>query len=384
MFPNVRLLIGALFITILVLSCEFGVFAALRVSREPLSRLTSESAPLQLVPGKNAPPAVPVAWTVPRNAQAPTDDGPTGIATAASPGAQRAERALEATPPSNQDADSARNNDHQASAPLLQTALAPSPAAPPPAADAAPPIAHPPLPPQPYAPPPANEAAPGNSHASGAETQEGVGPAIGARTGNAAPEQAAAAPPALAAAPVQQTETAEILKPAAAQPAEAQPAHPDLASQAHDTAAHASEPPARSAPVLAAIAPAAAELEGTQPAEITGSVSNAAIPDAPPPQAKAPHAGPVPKIVHKRAIKKPPHKVARAPAPSHQAIKKRIARRAHAPRAASSTQQGDSFENPVFQSAPGSQRQARSRAGARNNATNNSFGNTFGGQFSAQ
>ena len=63
MFPNVRLLIGALFITILVLSCEFGVFAALRVSREPLSRLTSESAPLQLVPGKNAPPAVPVAWT---------------------------------------------------------------------------------------------------------------------------------------------------------------------------------------------------------------------------------------------------------------------------------------------------------------------------------
>jgi hypothetical protein len=49
MFPNVRLLIAALISSVIALSCGFGIFAALRVNHEPLARLPSGSAPLQLL-----------------------------------------------------------------------------------------------------------------------------------------------------------------------------------------------------------------------------------------------------------------------------------------------------------------------------------------------
>ena len=49
MFPNVRLLIGAMIASVVVLSCGFGVFAAFRVNHEPLARLPSVTAPVQLV-----------------------------------------------------------------------------------------------------------------------------------------------------------------------------------------------------------------------------------------------------------------------------------------------------------------------------------------------
>jgi hypothetical protein len=49
MFPNVRLLIAAMLASILVLICGFGVFAAFRVSREPIAHLPATMAPLQLV-----------------------------------------------------------------------------------------------------------------------------------------------------------------------------------------------------------------------------------------------------------------------------------------------------------------------------------------------
>jgi hypothetical protein len=49
MFPNVRLLIAAMLASILVLICGFGVFAAFRVSREPIAHLPATVAPLQLV-----------------------------------------------------------------------------------------------------------------------------------------------------------------------------------------------------------------------------------------------------------------------------------------------------------------------------------------------
>jgi hypothetical protein len=49
MFPNVRLMIAATLASVLVLICGFGMFAAFRVSHEPLVRLPAVSAPLQFV-----------------------------------------------------------------------------------------------------------------------------------------------------------------------------------------------------------------------------------------------------------------------------------------------------------------------------------------------
>jgi len=341
MFPNVRLLVGALFITVLVLSCEFGVFAALRVNREPLSRSTSESAPLQLVAGKNALPALPISW----NAQTPAGGKQTGAIIVEVPAAQPAERAIETLGSSNDGATGTLNTDNQTNPAVLQTALAPSPAAAAPIADAAP-IAEAPNP-----------------------LQETPAPAAAAAAGNAPPEQTAAAPVALAAASPQQTPVAEIVK-----PAEAGPPQAASALQPQQTTAQAGEPQASSAPLIAA-APAVAEPAAARPAEVTGSVPNAAMPETAAPKAEAPHAKRSPKIVHKPAAKKP-HKTARAPAQPHHPVKKRIAR-AHPAAAAAAAQPVTDFNNPVFQSAPAFQRPTKSRPGAKKTVTNNGF-NTFG------
>jgi hypothetical protein len=61
MFPNVRLLIAAVLASVVVLSCGFAVFAALRVNHEPLTRLPAESAALQLVASNPGPPAATLA-----------------------------------------------------------------------------------------------------------------------------------------------------------------------------------------------------------------------------------------------------------------------------------------------------------------------------------
>jgi hypothetical protein len=49
MFPNVRLMIAAMLASIVVLICGFAVFAAFRVSHEPIAHLPAAVAPLQLV-----------------------------------------------------------------------------------------------------------------------------------------------------------------------------------------------------------------------------------------------------------------------------------------------------------------------------------------------
>ena len=48
MFPNVRLMIVAMFASIFAISCGLGVFAAFRLNHEPFARLASGSPPLQL------------------------------------------------------------------------------------------------------------------------------------------------------------------------------------------------------------------------------------------------------------------------------------------------------------------------------------------------
>jgi hypothetical protein len=57
MLPNVRLLIAAMLASILVLMCGFGVFAAFRVSHEPIAHLPAAMAPLQLVAENGAAPS---------------------------------------------------------------------------------------------------------------------------------------------------------------------------------------------------------------------------------------------------------------------------------------------------------------------------------------
>ena len=80
MFPDIRLMIVAVAVSVVVLSCGFGVFAALRVNHEPLSRLPSATAPLQLVPENLAPPTVlsggPSPGTEPEIAAAAIADEP--------------------------------------------------------------------------------------------------------------------------------------------------------------------------------------------------------------------------------------------------------------------------------------------------------------------
>jgi hypothetical protein len=49
MLPNVRLLIAAMLASILVLICGFGVFAAFRVSRDPIAHLPVAAPPSQLL-----------------------------------------------------------------------------------------------------------------------------------------------------------------------------------------------------------------------------------------------------------------------------------------------------------------------------------------------
>ncbi len=61
MFPNVRLMIAAVLASIAALSCGFGVFAAFRVSNEPLARLQAVATPLQLAADHETPSIVPLA-----------------------------------------------------------------------------------------------------------------------------------------------------------------------------------------------------------------------------------------------------------------------------------------------------------------------------------
>ena len=61
MLPNVRLMIAAIFASVVVLVCGFGMFAAVRVNHEPLVHLAPATAPLQLAADNAATPSTVVA-----------------------------------------------------------------------------------------------------------------------------------------------------------------------------------------------------------------------------------------------------------------------------------------------------------------------------------
>jgi hypothetical protein len=65
MFPNVRLQIVALFVSVVALSFGFGVFAAFRVNHEPLVQVPASAAPLQLTAESAAPSSTTTSWGVP-------------------------------------------------------------------------------------------------------------------------------------------------------------------------------------------------------------------------------------------------------------------------------------------------------------------------------
>ncbi len=65
MFPDVRPLIAAMIVSVVALSCGFGVFAAFRVNHEPLARLPSAAPPLQLLASISASPPITIAAVEP-------------------------------------------------------------------------------------------------------------------------------------------------------------------------------------------------------------------------------------------------------------------------------------------------------------------------------
>ena len=65
MFPNVRLLIAAMIVSVVAVSCGFAVFAAFRVNHEPLARLPSATAPLQLLASLSPSPPITVVAVEP-------------------------------------------------------------------------------------------------------------------------------------------------------------------------------------------------------------------------------------------------------------------------------------------------------------------------------
>lgn len=66
MFPNFRLMLAATAASIVALSCGFAVFAAFRVNHEPLTRLPSANAPLQLAAHAPLTVAIPSVEPVDR------------------------------------------------------------------------------------------------------------------------------------------------------------------------------------------------------------------------------------------------------------------------------------------------------------------------------
>jgi hypothetical protein len=119
MLPNVRLVIAAMFATVVALICGFGMFAAFRVSHEPLVRLPTATASLQLAAantaklslafapgeptGRRVAIAAPPSVTLPSGPPAPgpelgndADTGPGAVTAAPEPGPAEVEEAASA------------------------------------------------------------------------------------------------------------------------------------------------------------------------------------------------------------------------------------------------------------------------------------------------
>src|SRR5262249_29060463 len=106
MLPTLRLLIAAMLATVVVLICGFGVFATLRVSRDPIAHLPTAAVPLQMFAEAGAGSAV-LSAARDGAEQRSQFDVPTNVPQDAVPAAPAAERGAETeiaadTPPAAQ------------------------------------------------------------------------------------------------------------------------------------------------------------------------------------------------------------------------------------------------------------------------------------------
>jgi hypothetical protein len=97
MLPSLRLLIAAMSATVVVLMCGFGVFAAFRVSYEPIAHLPAAAAPLRLFAETEAASSAVVAARESAD-QHSQFDVPTGASEPAAPDAPAAEQHAAAEP----------------------------------------------------------------------------------------------------------------------------------------------------------------------------------------------------------------------------------------------------------------------------------------------
>ena len=345
MFPNVRLLIGALLASVVALSCGFGLFAAFRVNHEPLSQLPVGNSPVRLVANEVAVPRT--GWGTPFDGQSRMDGPHRNAAVAEIPPASPVRRAkIEAS--------------------STVTAGAIKPAAAPGAAqhDAAQPVAATPAPAQITAAAPPTEiaqpAVSATSTTAPAPSPSAAAPMPADRAANPAssvPDQTASVPSSSIDAPAPgATATATPSPDAAPVEATSAVASPTAASEqsasmptsAARQQAGAESGEAAKAPVSAI----ATALPDQPPAVVPPTEHTEATPDATIAPIKA-EAKPTAKVEAKRDGKAGRKPVARR----RVVLRKRIVRRWRTP----VTVRNSGFGDPVFQSAPNSWNVSASR-----------------------
>lgn len=126
MFPNVRLLLAAMISSVVALSCGFGIFAALRVNHEPLARLPSGSAPLQLLASISPSPPIAVAAVEPieRGLRAGDTRGGAGLAEAPARAPEASDREADTPSPEPETSSGVADNPSATAPPPAQEAPA--------------------------------------------------------------------------------------------------------------------------------------------------------------------------------------------------------------------------------------------------------------------
>lgn len=330
MFPNVRLLIAALLASVFALSFGFGVFAALRVNRDPLGQLPAGTPALQLVANEAA--AAPRTWGVPVGPGFRLGEAQTGtVATDATPTAEPAERTTNASP----------NTPNPWTASTIKagaTNRSPVPSV------------------QPI---PISATAPAQTTPSATEPPEPTASV----TGPALPPTTTAVAPTPAVPLTSTASTAAQVNP----PDKRQ----DFEPAPTGTAKAAEEKPApEAAPKVAAVEPTgSAAPSSAQPADVTGTVPDAAAPEAK-----------IPEHLTRAPERKPTRKIVRRPIERH-ITKRRLVRPTAAAGDARPPNTASTFDQPVFRSAPQPFQHvpATSRRSAKKTANNTTPTNTFAG-----
>ena len=329
MFPDFRLLVGAMCASVVALSCGFGIFAAFRVNHEPLSRLPADTVALQLVTSEAAGPH-PV-WGAPFGSHfnasgSVSEPRGGGMTVAPTP-----------IPIRNASLELASRESHPEAA--TDTSLTP---------DASQQAALPPHAAQPAT--PSTAAVPTEPPAPIASTNDAPRPSAPIAD-TPAP---AIASPSTATSLAQQTSAA------------ATPSAQPTADAKGDGLGETGEPAIPPVPAVAAIeAPSPVSLD-TPSAEITAAPEKAA-PTAVPPK----HTGKYHRATRRKSVRKPAER-------RRVVVRRRIIRK---PRPRAATQfgyQNSDFRNPVFQTAPSAfQRQPATSRGSEKRTSENTPGNNF-------